>query len=261
MPTGTSSSSTGRRARGAADLGSVRRVSIKRLTDDVAGQIRDLIVTEDLKVGTRLPSERDLAEMFGTSRPTASQALRTLSLMGLVEIKPGSGSYVVREPDRIITASVNLMLDLDHESLNHLVNLRFWLESLGVREAVRHALDQDLERVRVNLVRLRESVGATSPWLAADTVFHASLVRASGNPYLGSIYESIHTAVLSYEYEPWVRHDTVPAWLHAREVDVQMALHAPILDAIEARDEPAALAAVELHHEAMVDHVASRRGR
>lgn len=55
--------------------------------------------------------------------------------MGLVEIRHGSGAYVVRRPEAMVTASVNLMLDLDRQSVDHLTQLRLWLEGIGIREA------------------------------------------------------------------------------------------------------------------------------
>ena len=118
------------------ELPRTERLAVTRLADDLAERIRRLIISEDIAEGARLPPERDLAERFGASLPTVSQALRTLSLMGLVEIRRGSGAYVVRRPETMVTASVNLMLDLDQRSLSDLMQLRLWLETLGSRQAL-----------------------------------------------------------------------------------------------------------------------------
>ncbi|SDH41965.1 GntR family transcriptional regulator, transcriptional repressor for pyruvate dehydrogenase complex [Sinosporangium album] len=257
-----SNDSVGRAGRGRpgpVDLGPVRPVTVSRLSELVAEQIREFIVSEDLAENTRLPSERDLATRFGASRPTVSQALRTLSLMGLVEIRPGSGAYVVHRPDRIITASVSLMLDLDKESVSDMAELRLWLETMGVREAVRREPAGDLDEVRTAFKRLKESVGGgTSAWIAADTVFHAAVVRRSGNPFLTSIYESVHMAVIRYEYEPWIQAERVPAWLKPNAASKLIAIHEPIMSALEEADEEAAVAAVLHHHEVMLDHLKRR---
>ncbi|MFI1014937.1 FadR/GntR family transcriptional regulator [Streptomyces sp. NPDC020965] len=243
------------------DLRPAHPLTVQRLSDRVADQIRDFIVTEDLAEDTRLPAERELAARFGTSRPTVSQALRTLSLMGLVEIRPGSGAYVVHRPDRVMTATVGLMLDLDRESIPHLARLRLWLETTGVQEAVRAAADgtaPDPADVRAAFARLRESAGNVSAWIAADTVFHATIVRRSGNPFLASIYESVHTAVIRYEYEPWIRSQSVPPWLAPGEAEKLLAVHEPIMAAIEAADEPAALLAVRRHHDTVMANIGTR---
>jgi GntR family transcriptional repressor for pyruvate dehydrogenase complex len=231
-------------------------VLASRLPELVAQRIRDFIVAEGLAENTRLPAERDLAVKFGASRPTISQALRTLALMGLVEIRPGSGAYVVHQPDKIITASVNLMLDLDKDSVPHLARLRLWLETIGARESVREAGADDLARIQAAFERLNSSAGQTSAWIAADTVFHASIVRSSGNPFLAAIYESVHTALIAYQHEPWIRGDKVPSWLMPRRVAEVQSLHEAIMTALRDRDEQGTVAAVLRHHQVMMAHLA-----
>jgi GntR family transcriptional regulator, transcriptional repressor for pyruvate dehydrogenase complex len=240
------------------DMSSVSVVPPKRLSDEVAEKIRSFIIEQCLAGGTRLPSERSIAEQFGASRPTVSQALRTLSLMGLVEIRRGSGAYVLRQPDINITVSVNPMLELDRNSLSSLADLRLWLETLGVRQTADHVGADGLHLARAALERLRASVGATSAWIAADTIFHSTVVGMSGNPYLASIYESVHTAVISYEYRSWVENDTVPDWLRPDQAAAAIALHEPIVAALEAGDTEAAVLAVRKHDRAMLEHLMGR---
>jgi GntR family transcriptional repressor for pyruvate dehydrogenase complex len=242
-------------------------VSTVRRSEDVAGQIRNLIVREELAEGARLPAERYLAERFGASRPTVSQALRSLSLMGLVEIRHGSGAYVVRRPETMVTASVNLMLDLDRNSAHHLMPLRLWLEDIGAGEAAARepALGEaEVAAIESALHRLRDATatatGTTSELVAADTVFHAAVVRSAGNPYLAAIYDSVHGAVLSYQLRNWVDTNSAPLWLRHGGPEQQWALHQPIAAAVIAGDADAARAAVRRHHEMMVRHLADTRG-
>jgi GntR family transcriptional repressor for pyruvate dehydrogenase complex len=251
-----------RRRPAPVDLPGIEPLVTTRLSDDVADRIRSLIISEDIVEGSRLPSERDLADRFGASRPTVSQALRTLSLMGLVEIRRGSGAYVVRRPETMVTASVNLMLDLDQHSVSDLMQLRFWLETVGVQEAATRepALGTgELAQIRDALTRLQESAGNASEWIAADTVFHATVVRSAGNPYLAAMYESVHTAVLSYQFKQWVDSETVPAWLRDAGPEQQLALHEPIVASIAAQDPDAARIAVANHHRVMLEHLDAAR--
>lgn len=247
-----------------ADLAGIRPVSLPRVSDEVAEQIRRLIVSEQLAEGARLPAERDLAERFGVSRPMVSQALRMLSLMGLVEIRRGSGAYVLRRPQAMVTTSVGLMLDLGSGSLDELVELRLWLETLGVVNAASRGAPAALEpgappEVQVALHRLASATGSASAWIAADTVFHAAAVGAAGNTYLTAVYESVHSAVLSREYEQWVQTETEPAWLEPSGAPVLLDLHQAIYDAVAAGDAEAAQAAVRRHHEVMLQHLAAAR--
>ena len=247
------------------ELPAVAPVAAVRRSESLAGQIRGLIISEDIAEGARLPAERELAERFGASRPTVSQALRSLSLMGLIEIRHGSGAYVVRRPETMVAASVNLMLDLDQHSVGHLMQLRLWLETVGVAEAAARqpALDAaEAQQIRAALQRLLDAAaGDASELVAADTVFHALIVRTVGNPYLTAMYESVHGAVLAYELKAWVETESAPPWLRDGAADEQMALHEPIAAAVIARDVEAADAAVLAHHQKMAEHVAAARGR
>jgi GntR family transcriptional repressor for pyruvate dehydrogenase complex len=228
------------------------------LSDDVADRIRELIISENVGAGSRLPSERELAGRFGASRPTVSQALRTLSLMGLVEIRRGSGAYVLRRPESMVTASVNLMIDLDEQSVTQLMQLRLWLETLGVQHAARRspALTRpEKTDVLEALGRLTAAAGNASEWIAEDTVFHATVVRSAGNPYLSALYESVHTAILTYEYKQWVETKSVPDWLRDMTRESQLALHEPIARSVLDRDAEAACTAVLSHHRVMAEHL------
>ncbi|MEN3268125.1 GntR family transcriptional regulator [Pseudonocardia sp.] len=253
-----SSARPSRARQGAVELPGIAPLRVTRLSDDLADEIRRLIISENVREGARLPSERELAERFGASRPTISQALRTLSLMGLVEIRRGSGAYVLRRPETMVTASVNLMLDLDERSATDLMRLRLWLETLGVQQAANRqpALDDtEVDAIMTALERLQSAAGNASQWIAEDTVFHATVVRSAGNPYLAALYEGVHTAVLSYEFKYWVETDTVPDWLTKTGPKEQMALHEPIARAVIGRDADAACAAVLKHHEVMAQHI------
>jgi GntR family transcriptional repressor for pyruvate dehydrogenase complex len=244
------------------ELAGIRPVAAIRLSDDLAGRIRTLIISDEIAEGARLPSERELAERFGASRPTVSQALRSLSLMGLVEIRHGSGAYVVRRPEAMVTASIDLMLNLEQQSVDHLMQLRLWLEGIGTREAVIRQpvlADAETEAIRAALRRLRDAAGRTSELIAADTVFHATIVRSAGNPYLGAIYESVHSALLSYQLRSWVDSESEPPWLRDTGPEQHRALHEPIAAAVFDRNVRAADAAVLKHHQVMAEHLEAAR--
>jgi GntR family transcriptional repressor for pyruvate dehydrogenase complex len=227
--------------------------------EEIAGQVERLIVAARLAEGLRLPSERDLARLTGASRPTVSQAIRVLVVKGLVESRRGSGAYVRRKPETSLAATVSLMLSLNEASAPHLNDLRLWLESDGITQAIRHAAPAEVAAGEAALRRLAASAGDTSAWISADTQFHATLVRASHNPYLASIYESVHETLINYEYRDWIDGGTVPGWLRPGAAAGLTALHAPILAAVRDRDEEAGRIAVLRHHAVMAEHLAASR--
>ena len=225
--------------------------------EEIASQIEQLIVSARLPEGTRLPSERDLAQLTSASRPTVSQAIRILVVKGLVDSRRGSGAYVRRKPETSLAATVSLMLSLNQESVTHLNDLRLWLESDGITQAIKRGTPAEVAAGEVALRTLAASAGNTSAWISADTLFHATLVRASHNPYLASIYESVHETLINYEYRNWIDSGTIPDWLRPSEAAGLTALHEPILAAVRNRDEDAGRIAVLRHHHVMVQHLAA----
>lgn len=238
-------------------LDGLRPVAAQRLADSVVDQIRTLIVQAGLDAGSRLPSERELAARVGTSRAIVAQALRTLSLMGLVEIRPGSGAYVTRNPESMLSASVDLLLQVQPGSVQDLARFRFALEQMAVAEAAARTGD-GLESIEQALERMQASVGATSAWVVADAMFHTAVVRMAGNPYLTAVFEAVHSSVLRVGYEAWVRREQVPRWLRGGSAEAQIALHAPIADALRCGDRDAAARAVAHHQEELLRHLAQR---
>lgn len=237
-----------------------RPKGVALVAEDVAAQIQQLIISENLSEGARLPSERGLAAILSTSRPTVSQAIRILVVKGLVQSRRGSGNYVTRRPHESLAASVNLMLELDRESVHHLNDLRLWLETMGIVQAIERATDAEIEEGEVALQMLQKSTGDTSAWMGADTHFHATLVRASHNPYLSSIFESVHTTLIEYEYRAWVDSGKVPKWLQKSEATAVTTLHEPILKAVKERNEEAGRIAVLHHHYVMAQHLTASHG-
>ena len=228
--------------------------------EEVAAQIQGIVISQNLSEGERLPSERDLARMLSTSRPTLRQAIRMLVVKGLIQSQRGSGTYVSRRPHESLAASVHLMLDLDVDSVHHLNDLRLWLETMGIVEAIEKGTADEIAEGEAALQLLQESTGDIAAWMSADTHFHSTIIRSAHNPYLTSIYDSVHTTLIEYEYRVWVDRGTVPKWLRNSEAAAVTAIHEPILHAFKARDEEAARIAVLHHHYVMAQHLTASHG-
>jgi GntR family transcriptional repressor for pyruvate dehydrogenase complex len=109
------------------------------------------------------------------------------------------------------------------------------------------------------LRELAENAGDTAAWMSADTRFHSTLIRAARNPYLASIYESVHATLVNYEYRAWIDSGTVPEWLEETEGPALVDIHAPILQAVRNRDPEGVRLAVLRHHDSMSGHLAASR--
>lgn len=231
----------------------VRPVATSRLADEVVEQIRSIILENDLQEGTRLPSERDLSQRLGASRPIVAQALRILSMMGLVDIRPGSGVYVVRRPEHLVVQAMQLMRDVENDTPEHLLELRLTLEATATALAIERCSPQDIADIDAALERIVEA-STPSAWVSADAVFHSELVRAGKNAYLSMMFEAVHNIAVSSTYQGWVESGDPPEWLLSATARPDR-LHLEMLEALRSRDAAAMHAAVIAHHEAMVSHL------
>ncbi|MEU3984069.1 GntR family transcriptional regulator [Streptomyces sp. NPDC026672] len=244
-------------SRGARDAEFARAFQVEpvsRIADRVADQVRAYIVDNDLAEGARLPSERRLAELVGSSRPTVSQALRSLAVLGLIEIKPGSGAFVLRRPGVAVGEGFQMMIQLAPESVHDMVRLRHLLEQ-GAASEIMCSGSPGLSDLENALALLRRSRGSVAEWVAADTNFHVEFVRLAENTYLTSLFESAHGAVVSKAYEHWIAANEPPGWLRGPEFDEQIALHEPIVVALRANDRDALLRALREHQDALETHM------
>ena len=226
-----------------------------RLADRIVEQLKELVLSEGLEPGARLPSERDLAERLGTSRSIISQALRTLSLMGLVEVRPGSGAYVARNPENMFVASMQLLVRSRDESLDSVAEVRFLLEH-GAAATIDDEVDPNVvQEIEEAFERLENATESTSEWVAADHLFHVAVVRAGGNAYLEALYEAVHTSMVSVLYGRWVESEEAPHWLIGENRREQLDLHRPIVEAIRDRDPEKLANALTDHHAAILGHI------
>jgi GntR family transcriptional regulator, transcriptional repressor for pyruvate dehydrogenase complex len=233
---------------------SFRAEPINRISDRVAEQIRKYIVEHGIAEGERLPSERTLAELVGSSRLTVSQALRSLAVQGLVTIRPGAGAFVLRNPASMVGTSINLMLQLEPDSLGEAAHLRFLLELTAGRQAIAHGV-KDLDHLDRALADLSGARGSASEWIAADTVFHVEVVRLAGNRYLTSVFSSIHTVLVEKAYETWVSAKKPPRWLTGAAFGKQIALHEPMARALARGRRGEFEQAAVAHQQALLDHL------
>lgn len=160
-----------------------QRIETKRKSVLVAGQLVEAIHRGVYRVGDRLPPERVIAEQMDVSRPSVREALSALQLVGVVESRPGDGTYVVKTPDRHDAA---LSLLEEEESPVEAIEARRVLERAIVQVAATRATPEGLVEIGRALEALRAAAeardyGALS---AANVAFHLAIVRATGNDLL-----------------------------------------------------------------------------
>lgn len=147
-----------------------------------------------LTVGDRLPTERALAAQLGVSRPTVREALQTWQAMGLVEIRKGSGTYLVQDI-RATSLHVPVTIQLGREAVLYSLELRRAIETDAARLAVRRGRPEDVERLRLALEAMEAVYAEHGFAIRQDKAFHEALYVASGNPLYLQIFRQLITRV------------------------------------------------------------------
>jgi DNA-binding FadR family transcriptional regulator len=188
-----------------------RAAKQNRIFQDVVEQIEKAIVEGKLQAGDTLPSERDLKELFQTSRGTLREALRVLEQKGLIEIKlgVGGGSVVKAAPMQQVCDSLDLLVRFQQISLAHLAEFREGIEGIVAATACGRATRRDIAALEklVEKARLYAAKGVTQSrqFVEIDKQIHQALARITGNPMYIVIHQMVHDNIQRYyeRFLPW----------------------------------------------------------
>ena len=207
----------------------LKQVEPRRLYQQIADQIRELIQQGGFDTGTRLPPERDLAQQLGVSRPSLREALIALDVEGSVEIRSGSGVYVCARAEL-------------GERPSELMQARAAFEGSVVMLACAHGTEPALLRLREIVGGMRSEVAKRRIPIDHDRQFHLTIAEMSGNSVMvrivAELFDERHSPIsakISSRYE------------NARTWNLALKEHEAILRAIEARDPLAAQSAMHTH--------------
>jgi len=175
-----------------------------RTFEDVIFQIQEAILQGSLKVGDKLPSERQLREIFKVSRGTLREALRALEQKGLITIKTGvQGGAIVRPIDnKLMNESLDLLLRRQKISLRELAEFREEVEGLVAAKAAKKAKKDDLRQLNIILESIRNHLNASEfNWheiVTEDNKFHLYLGGIAGNRVFESILSTVYENIYPY---------------------------------------------------------------
>jgi DNA-binding FadR family transcriptional regulator len=210
----------------------------RRLYRQIADQLRQLIAEGEYPVGSRLPTERELAKKLGVSRPTVREALIALEVEGRLRIKVGSGIYVIEpQPGRVpIPEPIAGPFEL--------LNARALVESALAQEAARVAEREDIARLDAVLGEAEATPPSWETWVALDRQFHIAVAATFGNGVLVRCVGELFDQRINPYFEQLARHLETPTAWHAAHAE-----HRLVRDAIAARNPRRARKAMREHLE------------
>lgn len=204
----------------------------------IAERVEELISTERLKPGDRLPPERELAVLLGVSRPSLREAIRSLAARGRVKVRHGQGVFVERPATtRRLTSS----LDSDEHDLDDLYAMREVLEVPAAGWAARASARGGVARLEEAYAQLTKAVRPRPDWdelQRLDAGFHEAVVRVAGNRFLLRTL-GVLNEIMAAGMETTLR--------YPGRLEQSAAEHARILERIKMGDSRGARAAARAH--------------
>jgi len=159
-------------------------IEIRSSSEAVVAKVEEMILSGKLKPGAKLPNEHELTQIFGVSRGTLREALFALKNKGMIERKPGRGTFI-RRVDRIQLLHALATRKCDEELFLDILEVREILESKAIELSIERGTAKDFEKIHFALQLLEEAIknGDPSP-LEADLEFHISIAFAAHNEIL-----------------------------------------------------------------------------
>jgi DNA-binding FadR family transcriptional regulator len=162
---------------------------------------RDRLLAGDLKAGDRLLAERELALALNVSRPALREALRSLAMLGLLDIQHGRGTFVRSADASVLGQALTLCLAPEPNILDDVLQARIAIECQAIRLACERASERDLQAIAGTLDMLVGSLDDPERGGQSDYAFHLAIVRASGSASLMKIHEAISPLLMRSHVE------------------------------------------------------------
>lgn len=223
--------------------GAVHREAVsEQITERILSLIRD----QQLKPGDKLPPERELASLMGASRATVREALRSLSMMNVIDLRHGSGTYVTSLEPKLLVERFDLVFSLNDNSFLNLIEARQVIEPGATALAARRITEEQITELEDILKRSWECLRqqpADFPTL--DVAFHTQIAQCSGNALLTRVMQSVAQLNIASSQRTASRSK---GGIYLPGVERAVHAHQAILEAIKARDP-------ELARESMFNHL------
>jgi GntR family transcriptional repressor for pyruvate dehydrogenase complex len=216
---------------------------VRKAYEQIADQLRELILTGKLEPGERLPTESELAASFGVSRATVREALRMLAAENLIRTGkgPAGGSFVIRPSATqlagYLSANIQLLASANDISLADLLEAREQLEAPAARLAAERRAAEDVERLQGAIPHGETGLDVDEQF-AVNRDFHSIMLDAAGNPLLRIAVQPIFMVLQSHLTRDQVR---------PRDNRMIAEGHERIAAAVEAGDPGAAETAMREH--------------
>jgi GntR family transcriptional repressor for pyruvate dehydrogenase complex len=197
------------------------------ITELVVERIKELLEKGDLRAGSRLPPERELAGLLHISRPSLRTALKALSVMGIINARPGAGTFIADSGREIFHQPMQFMKLIHNSGSAELFEARRIVEIGLVDLAAQRATPTQIKAIGDELEAMRQSVRDPEKFLEHDVRFHRAIAHAAGNTVMSGVMDTLTQMLFE------ARRQTIRT---ASDFDAAISGHEAIFAAIITRD-------------------------
>lgn len=214
----------------------------KKVSTQIADQIRSSILAGEFAPGDKLPPERELAQMFGVSRPSVREALNVLSSSGLVMSYQGGGTVVMSLVETTSSNSLSELIRVQQDRALDVIEVRKSMESWTAWYAAQRALPDDIRRMDEIIAGMKHNLELKQPSEDLDANLHINIARATHNIVWLHLMQSLFDAMKEFQQTVWRA-----VYLTHEDHQLLFEHHSAIVQAIKTKDPQAARDAMLLH--------------
>jgi len=214
----------------------------KKVSSQIADQIRASILAGEFSPGDKLPPERELAEMFGVSRPSVREAINILAAAGLVKAYQGGGTVVMSLVETTTGNPLTELIRNEQERALDVIEVRKGMESWTAFYAAQRALPDDVRRLEELVAGMERNLNGLKPSEDLDANFHIVIARATHNIVWQHLMQTLFDAMKEFQQSVWRA-----VYLTREDHHLLFEHHRSILDAIRAKDAEGARDAMYRH--------------
>lgn len=212
----------------------------KRIYEEISARLQTLVQSDNLKPGDRLPPERQLAAMFGVSRNSVREAIKSLEQQGLLISRPGAGTYIAEDVQENLTTAMGDAFAQARHRLEDIFELRLLLEPQIAHLAAQRITQHEIEELSGLMDVYEKNLRDGQPVFFLDQAFHDAIAAATGNRSITRLMEQMHDLLRESRDEALQS--------PARNVR-SLADHQKILSALSSHDPECAREAMKGHLE------------
>ncbi|GAB3912777.1 FadR/GntR family transcriptional regulator [Mucilaginibacter boryungensis] len=165
----------------------LQTVTAENPVDTIIQQLKQLIISGQLRPGDRLPAERHLSERFGVGRSYVREAILKLEFYGLLKTNPQSGTYVSGLSIKVIDNLITDIIKFNKDDFSALIEARYYLELDAVKLAAERRTDEDLKAIEQAMLEYETKTMSGQDAVEDDMLFHMMIARASHNSIIESM--------------------------------------------------------------------------